>query len=141
MRDKKKRFIKSTQIPERTKLADCLGAVDRVRYAVVAADRAEAPHVGDRVVQRVAKDPTAVIVRGVAGTRGLEGRVHDAHADHILEALERAHHQGTMGPRARIRNVQVVSARLGWVLGSRLRGHEVAEGRCGAHERAIGHLS
>src|SRR5690606_23052470 len=39
--------------------------------------------------------------------------VSDRQRDHVGEPFELAHDEGAMGPRARVRNVQVIAARLG----------------------------
>lgn len=57
--------------------------------------------------------------------------------DDVLEALQFADDESPVGPRTRIRNVQVISALFRWKLCARFLRDEVAEGRLTPFELAI----
>jgi hypothetical protein len=98
-------------VGEHVDLAEEAGAVDGVR------DRGRV----------VAEDPAVVAHEGV----------DDGDRDRLLEALEVAHQQDAVGPRARPRDVEVITAGLGRELGGAVGGDAAAEFGVRALEGAV----
>mmetsp|Transcript_1595 Transcript_1595/g.4508 ORF Transcript_1595/g.4508 Transcript_1595/m.4508 type:complete len:236 (+) Transcript_1595:658-1365(+) len=114
-----------------------LTAVDSVRDAcVVAFKRAMAELVGDRWITRRSKMPSGVLIVRVFRARASPSRVHNGHADHILEALVLERCENSIGPRAAKRHVQVISAGFGFK--ARARCNFVVETGCSTLKVPIG---
>mmetsp|Transcript_5453 Transcript_5453/g.21567 ORF Transcript_5453/g.21567 Transcript_5453/m.21567 type:complete len:357 (-) Transcript_5453:25-1095(-) len=86
-------------------------AVDAVGNHAGDLEFAEAENVRERRVVRRSEHPAGVLVRIRPGP--LPGRVHNAEADDVLQALQVHGGQAPIRPRARIRDVQVVAIFLG----------------------------
>ena len=117
-----------------------LGAQVRIGLVLRIRGR-ERPAESNRVLERlpifIGKHPPAVLVVGILRPRPLPHGHDDRHAYRFLEALEGARQEGAVGPRAGVRDVEVVSARFGRELGPLLAADGVPEGGVGALEGAV----
>mmetsp|Transcript_4811 Transcript_4811/g.11500 ORF Transcript_4811/g.11500 Transcript_4811/m.11500 type:complete len:298 (-) Transcript_4811:354-1247(-) len=116
-------------------IANKRAVVDKIWNASLAVVRAQSHLVGDRSVLGILEHPSSVRVDALLGE--LPRGMRDRHTDHVLQSLHVHDAVTPVGPRTRIRSIEMIPASLCGKLGVRLFRDPVAPLRFDALELAL----